>query len=90
MAEQRARTARHLAEARERHPYLFEIGPETPEVWLTVRATLTGAGWSELSALLWCTSPCGRLVNGAVPADLLVSDPEAVLMAARHAANGPP
>ena len=91
VAEQRARTARHLSEARERYPYLFDIGPMAPEVWLTVHAMLAGAaGWSEQSALLWVTSPCGRLINGALPVDLLTSDPEAVLTAARHAAAGPP
>lgn len=66
--------------------FQFKDARVRPE-WAALAEPLLAAGWSEGDVLLWFAAPTGWL-DGAVPADLLDSDPDGVRQVVAHAAAG--
>lgn len=50
---------------------------------------LVKAGWSRRESVMWCSAPTGWLTGRARPVDVIDTDPDAVLHAARMMALGP-
>lgn len=50
---------------------------------------LVEAGWTRREAVMWCSAPTGWIPGRARPVDVIDTDPDAVLHAARMMALGP-